>query len=141
MQATHIEHIGIEVKNLDEAVKRYEEILGLRCYAIEEVREQKVKTALFRVGGTKVELLESTEPDGPIARFIQKSGEGLHHIAIAVEDLSHALKEVESKGVELIDKEPRKGAEGLAIAFLHPRSTHGVLLELCEGPTNMPVHR
>jgi methylmalonyl-CoA/ethylmalonyl-CoA epimerase len=132
MEITHIEHIGIAVKNIEEAIKFYENILGLKCYAIEEVKDQKVKTAFFMVGQTKIELLESTEPDGPIGKFIEKKGEGIHHIAFAAKNLKDSLKEIESKRIQLIDKEPRKGAEGLSIAFLHPKSTNGVLTELCE---------
>lgn len=132
MTPTHIEHIGIAVKNLQEAIKYYENVLGLKCYAVEEVADQKVKTAFFMVGQTKIELLESTADDGPIAKFIEKKGEGVHHVAFAVEGLADTLKEVEAKGVQLIDKAPRKGAEGLNIAFLHPKSTGGVLTELCE---------
>ncbi len=132
MVLTHIEHIGIAVKNLDESIKYYENVLGLKCYAIEEVKDQKVKTAFFQVGQTKIELLESTDPEGPISKFIEKKGEGIHHIAFATKNLSETLKEVESKGIKLIDKQPRKGAEGLNIAFLHPKSTGGVLTELCE---------
>lgn len=132
MKPTHIEHIGIAVKNLNEGIKYYESVLGLKCYAIEEVKEQKVKTAFFKIGQTKIELLESTDADGPIGKFIASKGEGIHHIAFAVEQIEDALKEVEQKGVRLIDKIPRKGAEGLDIAFLHPKSTMGVLTELCE---------
>ena len=132
MDITHIEHIGIAVANLDESIKYYEEALGLKCYAIEEVKDQKVKTAFFKVGQTKIELLESTDPEGPIGKFIEKKGEGIHHLAFAVKDLPNALKEAEEKGVRLIDKTPRKGAEGLNIGFLHPKSTKGVLTELCE---------
>ncbi len=133
MELTHIEHIGIAVKNMDEAISYYEDILGLKCYAIEEVKDQKVKTAFFKVGQTKIELLEATEPEGPIGKFIEKKGEGVHHIAFAVNKIENALKEAEEKNVRLIDKTPRKGAEGLNIAFLHPKSTMGVLTELCEG--------
>lgn len=131
MDLSHIEHIGIAVKNLDESIKYYEDVLGLKCYAVEEVADQKVKTAFFKVGQTKIELLESTEPDGPIGKYIEKRGEGIHHIAFSVNDLPGALKEADEKGIRLIDKEPRKGAEGLNIAFLHPKSTNGVLTELC----------
>ena len=132
MEISHIEHIGIAVKNIGESIKYYEEVLGLKCYAVEEVKDQKVKTAFFMVGQTKIELLESTEPDGPIGKFIEKKGEGIHHLAFATKNLANTLGEVESKGVQLIDKQPRKGAEGLNIAFLHPKSTGGVLTELCE---------
>ncbi|OGU54596.1 MAG: methylmalonyl-CoA epimerase [Ignavibacteria bacterium RBG_13_36_8] len=133
MNITHIEHIGIAVKNLDEAIRYYENVLGLKCYSVEEVKDQKVKTAFFKAGQTKIELLESTDPEGPIGKFIEKKGEGIHHIAFAVKDLTSALKEADEKGVQLIDKTPHKGAEGLSIAFLHPKATKGVLTELCEG--------
>lgn len=131
MKPTHIEHIGIAVENLDEQIKYYEEILGLKCYNIEEVTDQKVRTAFFMVGQTKIELLESTSPEGTIAKFIEKKGQGIHHIAYAVESVQNALDSAAAKGVQLIDKAPRKGAEGLNIAFLHPKSTFGVLTEVC----------
>lgn len=136
MKTTHIEHIGIAVKNLETSIKYYEEIFGLKCYAVEEVKDQKVRTAFFQVGQTKIELLESTEPDGPIGKFIEKRGEGVHHLAFAVNNIEAGLKEIENKGIELIDKNLRIGAEGLNIAFLHPKSTHGVLTELCEPKEN-----
>lgn len=132
MKPSHIEHIGIAVKNLDESIKYYEEVLGLKCYNIEEVKDQKVKTAFFKVGEVKIELLESTDPEGPIGKYVEKKGEGIHHIAFAVDNIEDKLKKAEEKGVRLIDTEPRKGAEGLDIAFLHPKSTFGVLTELCE---------
>jgi methylmalonyl-CoA/ethylmalonyl-CoA epimerase len=132
MNITHIEHIGIAVKNIDEAKKYYEGVLGLKCYAVEEVADQKVKTAFFMVGQTKIELLESISPDGPVGKFIEKKGEGIHHIAFAVKGLQNSLEEIKSKNVSLIDEKERKGAEGLNIAFLHPKSTFGVLTELCE---------
>ncbi len=131
MNISHIEHIGIAVKSIEETKKYYEEVLGLECYSIEEVEEQKVKTAFFQVGDTKIELLESTSPDGPIGKFIEKKGEGMHHLAFAVNNTNEALEDVGSKGVQLIDKVSRNGAEGLKIGFLHPKSTHGVLTELC----------
>jgi methylmalonyl-CoA/ethylmalonyl-CoA epimerase len=135
MKISHIEHIGIAVKSLSQAIPYYEEKLGLKCYATEEVTDQKVKTAFFLVGQTKIELLESTDPEGTIAKFIEKKGEGVHHIAFAVDDgLQNDLDELSEKGIQLIDKAPRKGAEGLRIAFLHPKSTYGVLTELCEHP-------
>lgn len=134
MIPTHIEHIGIAVKDLDEAIAYYEKVLGMRCYAVEEVKEQKVKTAFFQVGQTKIELLESTDPEGPIGKFIEKRGEGLHHLAFAVKGLEDTLATVKDRGVRLIDERPRKGAEGLNIAFLHPKSTYGTLTELCEKP-------
>jgi methylmalonyl-CoA/ethylmalonyl-CoA epimerase len=132
MKISHIEHIGIAVKSLEEAIPYYENVLGLKCYNIEEVKDQKVKTAFFKVGEVKIELLESTDPEGPIGKFIANRGEGVHHMAFAVENLEGCLKEAEQKGVRLIDQQPRKGAEGLHIAFLHPKSTIGVLTEFCE---------
>ena len=134
MNITHIEHIGIAVTSIDEAKKYYEDILGLKCYAVEEVADQKVKTTFFMVGQTKIELLESTSPDGLIAKFIDKRGEGIHHIAFAVKSLKNALEEVKSKNIMLIDEKGRKGAEGLNTAFLHPKSIFGVLTEFCEKP-------
>ncbi|ARV14087.1 methylmalonyl-CoA epimerase [Polaribacter sp. SA4-12] len=131
MNISHIEHLGIAVENLDESIKYYEEVLGLKCYSVEEVADQKVKTAFFMVGGTKIELLESTSPDGPIGKFIEKKGQGIHHIAFAVDNATEALKTAEERGVRLVDKVSRKGAEGLDIGFLHPKSTLGVLTELC----------
>ncbi len=131
MKPTHIEHIGIAVKNLDDAIPYYEKVLGLECYNVEEVKDQKVKTAFFKVGQTKIELLESTDPEGPIGKYIEKKGEGIHHIAFAVPDVNQALKDAEANDVRLIDKEGRSGAEGLNIGFLHPKSTFGVLTELC----------
>lgn len=131
MKPTHIEHIGIAVSDLKEAIDYYEDVLGLECYAIEEVVDQKVKTAFFRVGQTKIELLESTDPEGPIGKFIEKKGPGMHHIAFAMPDVGAALEQAKEKGVRLIDEKPRKGAEGLNIGFLHPKSTHGVLTEFC----------
>jgi methylmalonyl-CoA/ethylmalonyl-CoA epimerase len=131
MKPTHIEHIGIAVKKLEEAVRFYENVLGLQCYSIEEVTDQKVKTAFFMVGQTKIELLESTDPEGPVGKFIEKKGEGIHHIAFAQADVKTALFQAEQNGAQLIDKNPRKGAEGLNIGFLHPKSTFGVLMEFC----------
>jgi len=132
MKPSHIEHIGIAVESLDEAIPFYEKMLGSACYAVEEVKDQKVKTAFFKVGQTKIELLESTDPEGPIGKFLEKRGEGIHHLAFAVEDIESHLKEAEEAGIRLIDQTPRRGAEGLDIAFLHPKSTFGVLTEFCE---------
>jgi methylmalonyl-CoA/ethylmalonyl-CoA epimerase len=132
MNPTHIEHIGIAVTSLEDGIKLYENIFGLKCYKIEEVIDQKVRTAFFMVGQTKIELLESTDPEGPIGKFIEKKGEGIHHIAFAVDDIGDKLSQAERSGVKLIDYKPRKGADGLDIAFLHPKSTSGVLIELCE---------
>jgi methylmalonyl-CoA/ethylmalonyl-CoA epimerase len=134
MKVKHIEHIGIAVKSLESAIAFYESKLGLKCYAIEEVQDQKVRTAFFKVGQTKVELLESTDPEGPIGKYLEKKGEGVHHIAFATEGLQENLDELSQNGIRLIDKNPRKGAEGLNIAFLHPKDTLGVLTELCENP-------
>jgi methylmalonyl-CoA/ethylmalonyl-CoA epimerase len=134
MKPSHIEHIGIAVKNLNEAIPLYEKLLGTKCYAIEEVKDQQVKTAFFKIGETKIELLQATDFTSPITKFISKRGEGIHHIAFAVDDLSsdNLAKLRDETGVELIDKSPRDGAEKMRIAFLHPGSTHGVLTELCE---------
>ncbi len=131
MSISHIEHIGIAVNSLEEAIPFYENMLGLKCYAIEEVKDQKVKTAFFKVGQTKIELLESTDQEGPIGKFLEKKGPGVHHIAYAVDNVDESLNELEEKGVRLIDKKARKGAEGLNIGFLHPKSTLGVLTEIC----------
>ncbi len=131
MNVSKIEHIGIAVDKLDTAIPYYETLLGTKCYAIEEVVDQKVKTAFFKVGETKIELLESTAPKGPIGKFLEKRGQGVHHIAFAVDKVNEALGEAEASGIQLIDKQGRKGAEGLTIGFLHPKSTFGVLTELC----------
>lgn len=134
MELTHIEHIGIAVKNIEEQLPYYEGVLGLKCYNIETVEDQKVKTAFFMIGQTKIELLEPTSEESTVAKFIEKRGEGIHHIAFATKNLSESLREIETKGVRLIDTQPRAGAEGLNIAFLHPKSTGSVLTELCEHP-------
>jgi len=131
MKPTHIEHIGIAVTNLEESIQYYEKVLGLECYAIEEVADQRVKTAFFKVGDTKIELLESTDPEGPIGKFIEKKGPGIHHLAFAMENVAESLNDAANNGIRLIDKVPRKGAEGLQIGFLHPKSTGGVLTEFC----------
>ncbi len=132
MEVTHIEHIGIAVENLEDGIRYYEDILGLKCYGIEEVADQKVRTAFFKIGDVKIELLESTSPDGPIGKFIEKKGPGMHHMAFAVNNIEDSLNEAADKGIRVIDKTPRKGAEGLEIGFLHPKSTLSVLTELCE---------
>jgi methylmalonyl-CoA/ethylmalonyl-CoA epimerase len=131
MKPDLIEHIGIAVRSLADAVPRFERLLGTPCYAVEEVADQQVKTAFFRVGQTKIELLEPTSHEGAIAKFLEKRGEGIHHVALAVENVGRELAAIEQTGVQLIDSVPRPGAEGLRIAFLHPKSTHGVLIELC----------
>jgi methylmalonyl-CoA/ethylmalonyl-CoA epimerase len=133
MKISHIEHLGIAVNSIEEALPYYENVLGLKCYNIETVEDQKVRTAFLKVGDTKIELLEATSPESTIAKFIENRGQGVHHVAFAVESgVAGALAEAENKEVRLIDKSPRKGAEGLNIAFLHPKSTQGVLTELCE---------
>lgn len=132
MIPSHIEHIGIAVANLEKAIELYEKVFGLKCYNIEEVPEQKVKTAFFMVGQTKIELLESTDPEGPIGKFIEKKGEGIHHIAFAVSNIEGQIEHAKNLGIQMIDNNSRKGAEGLDIAFIHPKSTSGVLIELCE---------
>lgn len=137
MEISHIEHIGIAVPSLDEAIPFYEKMLGLKCFAIEEVADQKVRTAFFRIGQTKIELLEGTSEDSAISKFIANNGGrgGIQHVALNITDgVTNALGELEEKGCRLIDKAPRKGAEGLNIAFLHPKSTCGTLIELCEQP-------
>lgn len=127
-----VDHVGIAVSNLDEAIKLYKDVLGLELHGVEVVEEQKVKVAFLPVGGTEVELLESTSPEGPIARYIEAKGQGIQHIAFQVDDIEAALEEMKSKGMRLIDEKPRYGAGGAKIAFLHPKSTNGVLIELCE---------
>ena len=137
MKISHIEHVGIAVTSLEEAIPFYEKMLGFKCFAIEEVADQKVKTAFFQVGQTKIELLEATAPESAIAKFIEKNGGrgGIQHVAFAVEDgVQNALNEVQEQDGRVIDAQPRKGAEGLNIAFLHPKTTCGALLELCENP-------
>jgi len=127
-----IAHIGVAVKDLNEAAKLYKENLNLEVKGIEEVREQKVKIAFIPVGESNIELLQSTDPEGPIAKFIEKRGEGIHHLALEVDRIEERLEELKKRGVQLIDEKPRIGAHATKIAFLHPRSTCGVLLELCE---------
>ena len=133
MDISHIEHIGIAVKSIEEAKKYYEGVLGLKCYAVEEVADQKVKTAFLKVGEVKLELLEPTSPESAVAKWLEKGGKGVHHVAFAVEDgVAEALVECEGKEIRLIDKAPRPGAENMMIGFLHPKSTAGILTELCE---------
>ncbi len=134
MKVLKVDHIGIAVKSIDEAAKLYHGLLGLADHGRETVEEQKVTTAFFPVGDTEVELLESTAPDGPVAKFIEKKGEGVHHIAFRVDNIEAALEELKAQGIQLIDQSPRKGAGGARIAFLHPKATGGVLVELCERP-------
>jgi methylmalonyl-CoA/ethylmalonyl-CoA epimerase len=132
MKPSHIEHIGIAVTNLEKSIELYEKILGQQCNNIEEVPDQKVRTAFFKIGQTRIELLESTDPEGAIAKFIAKKGEGIHHIAFAVNNIEEKLKYAERQGIQLISSVPRKGADNMNIAFLHPKSTGGVLVEICE---------
>lgn len=132
MKVLKVDHIGIAVKNLDETLKFYTDALGLEVEGTETVEEQKVKVAFLPVGDTEVELLESTSPDGPIAKFIEKKGEGIQHIAFKVENIEEAIKHMKEKGFRMIDEKPRYGAGGAKIAFCHPKSTYGVLLELCQ---------
>lgn len=129
---TRIDHIGIAVKDIEVAIKLYEDLLGIKATGVEEVKEQKVKVAFYPIGDSEVELLQSTASDGPIAKFIDKNGEGLQHIAFRVDNLEAKLKELKDKGIRLIDEKPRRGAGGTSIAFLHPKSTFGTLIELCE---------
>jgi methylmalonyl-CoA/ethylmalonyl-CoA epimerase len=132
MKVLKIDHIGIAVENIEAATKLYGELLGFSHAGCETVAEQKVTTAFFTIGNTEVELLESTSPDGPIAKYLKKNGEGVQHIAYQVENIEKALAELKTSGVLLIDEKPRIGADGKKIAFLHPKSTFGVLIELCE---------
>ncbi|RMG60207.1 MAG: methylmalonyl-CoA epimerase [Deltaproteobacteria bacterium] len=127
-----IQHIGIAVADLEKAVSFYRDVLGLQFAGYEEVPDQKVKTAIFRVGETKIELLASTSPDGPIGRFIEKRGEGIHHICFAVGDIEEAIRRTKEKGGRMIDEEPRQGVEGTKVAFVHPRSAFGVLVEYAQ---------
>ena len=131
MDIKKVEHIGIAVKDLQESRKFYEQVLGLKCYREETVPDQKVRTAFYTAGNIKIELLEATDRESPVAKFIEKKGEGLHHIALETEDLAKNLQQINNQ-IKLIDKKPRPGVEGLQIAFVHPASAHGVLVELCE---------
>ena len=132
MKIKHIDHIGIAVKSIEEGKRFFADILGLKFEKTEIIEEQKVKTGFFPITDSELELLESTEPDGPVAKFIESRGQGVQHIAFRVENLDEALAELNEKGVRLIDQEPRKGAGGARIAFIHPKETSGVLVELCE---------
>jgi len=132
MRPTIVDHIGIAVKSIDESLKFWEAAMGIKCHGVEEVAEQKVKTAFLPLGDTEIELLEPTNADSPVAKFIEAKGEGIHHLAIRVENLEEALAELKAKGIRLIDEKPRCGAGGAKIAFLHPKATGGILLELSE---------
>ena len=132
MKVKRIDHIGIAVKGIEQAGKFYTDILRLEIKDIEHVSDQKVNVAFIPVGDSEVELLESTDSGGPVAKYLDSRGEGVQHIAFRVEDIEEALRELKEKGVRLIDQKPRKGAGGAKIAFIHPKETHGVLVELCE---------
>ncbi len=133
MKISRIDHLGIAVQSIDEVLPYFENTLGLKCYAIEEVADQKVKTAFLKVGEVKLELLEPTSPESAVAKFLEKGGKGVHHVAFAIEDgVANALVQCDEQGIRLIDKTPRPGAENMSIAFLHPKSTAGILTELCE---------
>ncbi|MFP4036149.1 MAG: methylmalonyl-CoA epimerase [Desulfobacteraceae bacterium] len=132
MKVKHIDHIGIAVKSIEQAGAFYTDVLGLEIQGTEVVAEQKVKVAFLPITDSEVELLESTDPDGPVARYIESRGEGIQHVAYRVEDIDEALAELKAKGIRLIDQEPRHGAGGARIAFIHPKETNGVLVELCE---------
>ncbi len=132
MKIKHIDHIGIAVKGIEQAGKFYTDVLGLTIEDVENVADQKVNVAFIPITDSEVELLESTDPDGPVAKYISTRGEGVQHIAFRVEDIDKALEELKEKGVRLIDQTPRKGAGGARIAFIHPKETNGVLVEICE---------
>lgn len=132
MKITRIAHLGIAVKELDPVKKLYGENLDLHGHHEEEVESQKVKVSFFQVGETNIELLLATSPESPIAKYVEKNGEGIHHIAFEVEDIDGAIEELKAAGVRMIDENPREGAHGARIAFIHPKSTHGVLIELCQ---------
>ena len=132
MKVKHIDHIGIAVKDMEQAGKFYRDILGLEIEGTENVADQKVNVAFLPITDSELELLESTDPEGPVAKYINKSGEGIQHIAFRVENIEEALEELKSKGIRLIDEEPRLGAGGARIAFIHPKESNGVLVELCE---------
>ncbi len=133
MKISRIDHLGIAVQSIEEVLPYFENTLGLKCYAIEEVADQKVKTAFMKVGEVKIELLEPTSPESPIAKFLEKGGKGVHHVAFAVEDgVANALTQCDEQGIRVIDKTPRPGAEQMNIGFLHPKSTVGILTGVCE---------
>jgi len=129
---TKIDHVGIAVSSIDSALALYTDVLGLVVDVTETVEEQKTRTAIISLGESKIELLESTDPEGPIAKHLERRGEGIHHLAVQVDDIEHALKALQEKGVRLIDERPRKGVENTTIAFVHPKATGGVLLELVQ---------
>ena len=135
MKISQIEHIGIAVESIEKVLPYFENVLGLKCYKTEVVEDQKVKTAFLKVGEVKLELLEPTSPESTIAAYLEKRGQGMHHMAFRIEDgVANAIAEADAAGIRLIDKAPRKGAEGLNIAFVHPKTSAGALVELCEDP-------
>lgn len=138
-RSVKLDHIGIAVKNLEESLKFYQDALGLTLEGVEIVKDQKVKTAFLQVGDTHIELLEAIEADSPVGRFITKKGEGIHHIAIRVENLPKYLEKLDNNEIILIDKKPKSGANNKQIAFVHPKSTSGVLLELCEDTADVSI--
>ncbi|WP_300663790.1 methylmalonyl-CoA epimerase [Fluviicola sp.] len=127
-----IEHIGIAVKNLDDAILTYTKLLGTECYKTEAVESEGVKTAFFQVGESKIELLEASSENSPIAKFIEKKGEGIHHIAFDVTNIEESMKELSSRGFQLLNEQPKNGADNKLVAFIHPKSSNGVLIELCQ---------
>ena len=131
-----IEHIGIAVSNLEEAIKTYTELLNTPCYKMEEVASEGVKTAFFQVGDSKIELLEATNDESPIAKFIAKKGQGIHHIAFDVTDITGAIAYYKAKGFQLLNETPKNGADNKLVAFIHPKSSNGVLVELCQEKSN-----
>ncbi|MBW3581938.1 MAG: methylmalonyl-CoA epimerase [Euryarchaeota archaeon] len=132
LRVQKIDHLGVAVHSIEEALPMYAGILGLECVAIETVEDQKVKTAFLPVGGTNIELLEPTAPDSPVAKFLDKRGPGVHHVAYRVDDVARELERLKGEGVRLVDETPRRGAGGALIAFLHPKATGGILVELCQ---------
>jgi methylmalonyl-CoA/ethylmalonyl-CoA epimerase len=131
-----IEHIGIAVSNLEEAIKTYTELLNTPCYKTEEVTSEGVKTAFFQIGDSKIELLEATNDESPIAKFIAKKGQGIHHIAFDVTDITAAMADYKAKGFQLLNETPKTGADNKLVAFIHPKSSNGVLVELCQEKSN-----
>ena len=127
-----IEHLGFAVANIDQAIKTYESLLGTSCYKIEEVQSEHVKTAFFQVGASKIELLEATDPSSAIAKYLEKRGQGIHHIAFDVDDIQAEINRLTAEGFQLIHQTPKDGADNKLIAFLHPKSTEGILVELCQ---------
>lgn len=127
-----VDHIGVAVRSISEVLPFYESTLGLKLEGIESVDEQKVKVAFLKIGDTKIELLEPTSEDSPVAKFIEKRGEGIHHLALGVDDIKKRLEDLKENGIKMIDETPRNGAGGASIAFLHPKAANGVLVELCE---------